>query len=204
LARIRKPIQFWTLIAVAFAALTGFTWQIAQPQTMLQVDPQELRIKVGGEATVDLAITQVSELYGVEVHLRFDPNVVEIVDADAAQDGVQIEPGTLPVPDFVVQNVADNQLGTIDYASTQLPPNKPGEGDGVIARITLKALKPGTSQLQFDRFLLADTGGGGIAANSRNGQITVVSSQTWIWVVIAGFVLLVFAAGVGFAFTRRK
>ena len=86
MARIRKPIQFWTLIAVSLVTLTGFTWQIAQPQTMLQVAPQELRVKVGGEVTVDLAIAQVSELYGVEVHLRFDPNVVEVVDADALID----------------------------------------------------------------------------------------------------------------------
>jgi hypothetical protein len=204
LAKIGKPLQFWTLIAISLMAVTGFTWQVAQPQTTLQVDPQELRIKVGEEATVDLAIEQVSELYGIEVHLTFDPDVLQILDADASQEGVQIEPGTLPLPDFVVQNAADNQQGIIDYASTQLPPNEPGAGDGVIARIRLKALRPGTTQLQFDRFLLADTGGGSIAAASRNGQVTVVAGRTWIWIAVAGLVLLVIAVGIGFAFTRRK
>jgi hypothetical protein len=204
LAGIRKLVQFWTLIAASLIAVTGFTWQVAQPQTVLQVDPQELRINVGEEATVDLAIQQVSELYGIEVHLTFDPNVLQIVDADAGQEGVQIEPGTLPVPDFVVQNIADNQQGTIDYASTQLPPNEPGEGDGVIARIRIKAARPGTSQLQLDRFLLADTGGDSIAATSRHGQVTVVANRTWIWIAIAGLVLLVIVVGVGLAFTRRK
>jgi hypothetical protein len=204
LAGTLKPIQLWTLVAMSLIAATGFTWGIVQPQTTLQVDPQALQIRVGEEATVDLTIEQVSELYGVEVHLTFDPALLRVVDVDAGQEGVQIEPGALPIPDFVVQNAADNQAGTIDYASTQLPPNKPSEGSGVIARIRLKALKPGTSHLRFDQFLLADTGGGSIAATARHGQVTIVSGRTWVWIVIAGLILLVIAVIIGFAFTRRK
>lgn len=204
MARTLKPIQWCTLVAMSLMAATGFTWGIVQPQTTLQVDPQALQIRVGEEATIDLAIEQAFELYGIEVHLTFDPGLLQVVDADAGQEGIQIEPGTLPIPDFVVQNAANNQAGTIDYASTQLPPNKPSEGSGLIARIRLKALKPGTSQLRFDQFLLADTGGGSIAASARHGQVTVVSSQTWVWIVIAGLVLLVFVVTIGFAFTRRK
>jgi hypothetical protein len=128
-----------------------------------------------------------------------------VVDADPTQDGIQIEPGTLPVPDFVVQNAADNQNGAIDYALTQLPPSEPGNGDGVVARITFRAKKAAVSQIQIDQFLLADTKGGSIEAVPQHGQIRVMGSSTWMFVAIAGVaVALLIGGSLGFVITKGK
>jgi hypothetical protein len=192
------------LIATSFLILTGFTWNPAQPQTVLKVTPQTLKVKVGERTTVDLAVEQVSELYGAEVHVKFDPDVLQVVDTDPAQEGVQIEPGTLPIPDFVVQNTADNQVGTIDYASTQLPPNKPGKGNGVVARITFQAKKVAVTSIQFDQFLLADTMGGSIQAVPQHGQVRVLGTPVWIFGVAAGLVVLGMGGGIGLVLMRGK
>jgi hypothetical protein len=193
---------FFTLLCTA---ATGFTWHLAQPSATLRIMPQAVKIRVGEQVTVDLTIEKVSELYGAQIHLKFDPSVIKVIDADPGQEGVQIEPGTLPIPDFVVLNAVDNQAGTIDYASTQLPPNKPGEGDGVIASVTFQAKKAAVSDIQFDQYLLADTKGGNINATPQHGQIRVRGNLSWMFIAAAGLALLLTAGVIaGLVFVKRK
>ena len=104
--RTHRRLLAALLVTVSLFALTGFTSYLAQPQTMIKVAPQTLKVRVGEETTIELALEKVSRLYGAQLHLRFDPEVLEVVDADPSQDGIQIEPGTLPAPDFIVQNAA--------------------------------------------------------------------------------------------------
>jgi hypothetical protein len=148
---------------------------------------------------------QVSELYGVQLHMTFDPEVLEVVDVDAAQDGIQIEPGTVPSPDYVVQNTADNVAGTIDYALTQLPPRAPAAGDGTLARITFRGKKVAVSEIRFEQVLLANNQGGSIEAIAQHGQVRVMSGFTWLYIAAAGLaVLLIVGGSVGFVVKRGK
>jgi hypothetical protein len=214
-----KPMAVWMLIALSLLTLTGFTTlesgphldgshldgrYTALPQTTIKVDPQSLRLQVGETAKVDLIIEEVSGLYGAEIHVKFDPDVLEVIDADPDQEGIQLEPGTLPIPDFVVLNAADNQAGAIDYAVTQLPPNQPSQGNGIVASITFRAKKPAASSVQFEQFLLADTSGGSIEAMPQHGQIRVVSDLTWFFVIAGASMLFVIGGGIGLAVIKRK
>jgi hypothetical protein len=181
----------------------GFIQPVDQ-QALVYVSPPDLRIRIGQQTTIELTVDQVSGIYGAEVHLRFDPEVLQVVDADPDQAGTQLELGTLPSPDFVVQNRADNSTGTIDYAVTQLPPNQPGEGQGVIARITFEALQPAVSPVQFESFVLADTEGKNIAAVSQDGQIQVSNTSTWVLGAAIGVPLSLLAIGIGWILNKRK
>jgi len=203
-ARIRT-----TCVAIAglitLMATAGFSWHAVQPQAVLRVSPSTLEVKVGRQTTIDVEAAQVSDVYGIEIHISFDPSVLEVVDADSSEEGVQIEPGTFPSPDFVVRNAANNQAGTIDYAATQLPPSEPSDGDGVVARITFLAKRTATSEVRFDQFLLADYRGSGIQAVSQPGEIRVLDSSTRTFVVAVGIALLMLiGGGIGFIITRRK
>lgn len=201
--KILKIVVVLVSMATACLVLTGF--DLAQPQTLIKVAPQTIKVRVGKQTTVDLAIERVSDLYGVQLRIRFDPAVLQVVDADPSQEGIQIEPGTLPTPDYIVLNDADNQAGTIVYALTQMPPSKPGNGDGVIARITFQGKTASVSQILFDQFLLANTQGDSIEAIPQHGQIQVVSSSVWALVAAAGAaVLLIVGGSIGFAVTKRK
>jgi hypothetical protein len=189
----------------ALLATSGFSRYAAQPRTVIRVSPSTVEAKVGQELTVDVEVMQVSGLYGVELHIRFDPAVLEVVDADANQLGVQIEPGSFPSPDFVVRNAADNQGGTIDYAATQLQPSQPSEGGGTVARITFLAKQAATSKIRFDQSLLADHKGSSIQAVPQSGEIKVLGSPTRVFAIAVGIALLVLVGGgIGFIITRRK
>jgi hypothetical protein len=171
---------------------------------VLRIVPQTLKIRVGEVATVDLTVEQVSDLFGAQVHLTFDPAVLEVVDADTSEEGIQIEPGTLPTPDFVVQNVANNQAGTIDYALTQLKPSEPRSGDGLLARVTFRGKKAASTQILLEQFMLADVEGKAIEALPQHAQVRVMNRSTWIMIGVAGAaVLLLAGGGIGFAIRRK-
>lgn len=191
-------LMVWVLIPTPLESAA------AQVQTTIQVIPQTVKVKTGRDVTVELLIDQVSDLYGAQLHLTFDPQVVEVVDADPAQEGVQIEPGTVPSPDYVVQNKADNRAGTIDYALTQLPPRDPASGAGVMARVTFRGKMVAVSEVRFDRYMLANNQGGSIEAIPQHGQIRVMSGLTWLYIVAAGVaVLLIVGGSVGFVVKRK-
>jgi hypothetical protein len=191
----------WMWFVVSALLLTGFVYQ---PGAVLHTSPQTAQLKVGDTTTIDVMLADVHGLYGVEIHLVFDPEALEVVDAAPDTEGVQLEPGTLPVPDFVVQNEVDNGAGTIDYAVTQLPPSNPGEGSGVVARVTFRAKKPSVSLVRFEQFLLADTIGGNIDARPQDGQIKVQRRSLWMLYATAGATLALVVGGIGYLVIRRK
>jgi hypothetical protein len=198
LAVTRSALALAALV-LSTLALTGF---IIQPvQTTLQLVPQTVQLDVNTTTVLDLAITQVSGLYGVEAHLRFDPEILEVVDADPTREGVQIEAGTFPTPDFVALNHVDNAAGTIDYAATQLSPREPREGSGVVARITVRAKQPSTTLVEIEKFILTDTSAGIIDAVVENGQIRVRQGVPWLLFGAGGALLLLLVGGVGYAIT---
>jgi len=201
-SRIKTTITL--TFALATLLLVALARDVSASQTVIKLVPQEERIQVSKETTVDLTVEQVTELYGAQIIIRFDPTVLEVVDADPAKEGVQVQPGTLPSPDFIVQNMADNQAGTIDYALTSLPPSKPSSGDGVIAHITFRAKKAAVSQLILEQALLADTAGGSIEATSQHGQIKVTSGSVLLLAIGGGLAaLLVIGGGIGYVVTRK-
>ena len=121
--------------------------------------------------TVAIHIENATRLYGAEVHLAFDPTRLEVQDVDPDTEGVQIQVGDFPSPDFVVQNQADNARGTIDYAATQLAPREAVDGSGVLATVTVKGKYKGTSSLTFVGAKLANPDGQEIPSQTVDGQV---------------------------------
>jgi hypothetical protein len=128
-----------------------------QPKTAtasLQIVPSAPR--VGDALDVILKLSDVEELRGVEAHLSFDPSSVTPIDADAERPGIQIEHGGFLSPDFVVQNVISETEGSIHYAVSQMPPQKPVSGVGVLMTVHLKAASPGDLLVAVDSLILAN------------------------------------------------
>ena len=141
--------------------------------TVVGIDPAWQRIGPEGTTEVAIRMENVTHLYGVEVHLTFDPTYLEIQDADPDKAGVQLQTGSFPAPDFVVQNQADNVQGTIDYAVSQLAPREPIDGGGVLATITVKTKGEGSSRLAFTGAKLANPDGQPIPAETLDGEVVV-------------------------------
>lgn len=163
------------LIALALAVLVGVSPQTssANPQTLFHPDPQSIGLKSGEQGSISLRVDDAQGMYGIEFHLSFDPNVVEVVDADASKPGVQMAPGDWLKNSFVAVNKADNAAGKIDYAVTLLNPAPPVSGSGTIATVTFKGKNNGTSPLRVQKALLATRDAKEIKSEWQDGAIGV-------------------------------
>jgi hypothetical protein len=88
------------------------------------------------EPAVEITVSNVKQLYAVELELTFEASKLKIVDADSQKEGVQLKPGVAPVPDFNVKN--EVKEGSIHYVVTQIAPREGFNGSGVVATITLQ------------------------------------------------------------------
>jgi len=120
----------------------------ASAATTIVLDPAVVSIGVGGDAWITIRINNVADLYGADVRLVFDPLIVEVLDAIAGSP-VSLEVGSMPYPDFVIKNQADNTAGSIWYAVTQLNPREPASGTGTLARIHIQGKANGSTTMTF-------------------------------------------------------
>ena len=133
-------------------------------------------MSVGDTVTIEIGVVGVTDLFGAEVHLTFDPNILQVLDADASRPEVQIQGGPLLDPGraWVVLNFVDNTAGQIGYALSLISPAPPVSGDGVLASITFETKTQGTATLSFTNVLLVNNEAQKIASVANDGIIAIV------------------------------
>ncbi len=180
----------------------------ASQEAVIRPDPLSLGLKPDAQGTVSIVIAEAQDLYGVEFHLTFDPNIVEVVDADASQPGIQIQPGDWLENTFVAVNRADNATGKIDYAVTLLNPAPPVSGSGSIGLITFKAKSNGVSPLKIEKAILAtreaqeiqvawQDGALGVSALGQAPEVNTPAKDNTALIAAAGFGMLAFLIALG-------
>ena len=137
-------------LLVLIATLLISSAALAQQEARVYVQP------VGtaeGVLTVDVMAENVTDMYGAEFRLKYDPAMISVQDFKANQEGIQIEPGSLLPPDqgFVVANQVNEAEGTIVFAMTLLNPAPPVSGSGPLARVSFKVLQNGPSTINVER-----------------------------------------------------
>ena len=141
--------------------LTGLMW----------FNPANSSTPIGSTTTLDLQLDNISNVFGAQVEMAFDPDVLEVV-------GGAITPGTCPQPDFVVTNTADNIAGTIEYTLTQLNPTPPCNG-GIMASIDfLCKLEDADTLVSITSSLISDPDGTPIAHTTQNATISCVEGSS--------------------------
>lgn len=128
---------------------------ILSPQK--QLAPAQVRtaysayqVAAGQETEIVVILEGARDVYGIDVAARYDPALLEVVDADPGRVGVQVVEGTFPQPEFVALNSANPQTGEIRYAVTQLNPTPPASGSGTIFAVRVRGLGvAGNSQFQI-------------------------------------------------------
>jgi hypothetical protein len=176
------------LALIVCLLLTGGVLAQAVPAAAV-VRPQSARLAVrpGQIFVVNLYVDNVTNLYAADVHLSYDPALLQVLDADPNTDGVQIQPlSTFLAPDFVIKKKACNVVdpsdpdcavaGTVRYAVTQTNPRQPVSGSGPLAAVTFQALALGTSPLTISpgQCSLSGTGGATIAATCTSSQMPIM------------------------------
>jgi hypothetical protein len=181
---VRRPkvIRFsteWALLALMLLTLGLSDRSQAQAPALLLLRPEDVTLVAGESAEVVIWIENVAGLYGAEVHLRFDPTILQVQDADAETTGVQISPGPLidPGQGFVAANKVDNESGEIIYAITLLAPALTVDGSGELARFYIQGTAPGKSECQLEEVILATPEGLSIPVQSQAAWVTVTDSK---------------------------
>lgn len=128
------------------------------PQTSVVISPSNVTpIKIGETITLEVRVIDVTSLYGVELHMTFDPAGLEVADSIPDKAGVQLEAGKFldPAKGWLYLNGADNLKGTADYIFTLMGQTEPVSGSGTLCNIKVKLLKAGRYNFDFSAVILA-------------------------------------------------
>ena len=164
------------VLLVGMVGITGSPVLAADP--IVKVNPSSAQIDVGQTVTVYVEVSGISNLFAIEIHMGFDPNVVEVIDADAGTAGVQVGHGDFLKVEFVAQNAADNAVGKIDYAVTQMGSESGKDGNGKLAVITFKGKATGSSNITINQVLASDPSATQVTVTTSNGTVTVGDAPT--------------------------
>jgi len=191
-----KPCRFALILLGCCGFILWSAGSTAAQGVKVWLDPATLNLAPGDVGTLDIRVENVIQLAGAEVHLAFDPALLEVVDADPETEGAQIAHGDFLSPDFVAQNIADPATGTVNYAIACMPLDKVVSGSGVLARVTFRALGGGETLIAIRSALLADMQGQRIAVETGEGVVVIgrPGPSPAIWALI-GLVAAAVAAG---------
>jgi hypothetical protein len=133
---------------------------------IVELRPEEQVIPVGATTFVRVWVRSVSNFYGIEFTLRFDPALLDGVDvvAGAAFSG-------LPAGDWML--VRNDFVGDRARFAASLVGHAPLNGDLHVATIRLRGRDVGVSPLVWTHILMANDVGGPIPYVDRDGEIEV-------------------------------
>ncbi len=98
-------------------------------------------IKTGSEFYVDVLISNVPNVYGMQLELEYSHQTFSLVDQDHKKPGIQISHGHFFDTDklFTLRNTVEPNAGKILYVISQVSPSKSASGDGLVARLFFKS-----------------------------------------------------------------
>ena len=153
------------------------------------VNPTSATITQCSTLEMSVQVQAVPGLWGVQYMMYFDPNIIEVVDANPALDGIQIYPAEVFAGKQVLQgaNSADNAAGTITYAVSMInPQDEPFFGSGSLGRIVFRPKGQGASQVSFDvdRSRLVGTGARDIPAKWEPATVTQTAICRYLYLPV--------------------
>lgn len=144
----------------------------------LEIYPEVQEVNTGEVYQFQVEVTGAIDINAFDIHLAYDPDVIEIQDADEDMDGIQVGFGDFLVPDFVLKNEVDEEAGTIWVVMTQVYPNLPKTGDGVLLVIDFIAIRPNQeTDVEVSKAVLATGTGQEYETPGTPGTIEVVGDE---------------------------
>jgi len=130
-------------------------------------------VQPDGRVEVPVEIRDVSDLYAVDIQIEFNPEVVQVEDADPNQDGVQPALGTFLDAGLTLFNEVDNEAGLVRFVMTQVNPSEAKSGDGVVLVLYFSGIQAGVSDLDVTVLELSTRAGQAIEVKPVSGSVTV-------------------------------
>ncbi len=144
-------------------------------QTVVKVDPESLVVSLCSEQeSMAIQVENVTSLAAVQLEVTYDPDVIEVIDANDSQTGVQVKVDEAFADGFIALNNVDTANGRISFAATLLGSDKI-DGDTGLITIDWRPQKAGVSAVTLEDVILANTNGQSIEFTSRHGTVEVTS-----------------------------
>jgi hypothetical protein len=155
------------LIAGAFMA-SIFSSPTFAYQTAVSIDPASSSVNVGNSTTLDVDISNVTDLYAFQFDLSYASGTLSSLSI--------VEGSFLPTvgATFFIPGMIDNVGGTIASTADTLLGTGPGvNGTGTLAILTLTGLAPGTSGIDLSNVMLLNSSLAPINTSLQNGSVRV-------------------------------
>ncbi len=176
-----------SLIAILFivSLIIVLPIQVTRAQsstTTVSVSPSNSAPAVGQTITVNVVISNVQSLYGIDLTLDWNTAVLQL-ESNQSFIGVETNSqGILHNPTLVVQDTASQQTGEYDLIATSENPAAAFSGSGTIGTLTFKVIAAGQSSLTVSSTLAqyegVDQTTDPITHNDVNTVVNVGSSSS--------------------------
>lgn len=165
--KISSVITFVLLAALCAAAP-------ARAQEGAQVGVfDDLEIPLETRVEVPVEVRGVVDLYALDLTIRFDPEILQVEDADPNQAGVQPGLATFLDAGMTLFNSVDNGTGTVRFVMSQINPSEPKSGDGILLVLYFVGKQAGTSELTVEKVEFSTRFGEAIAVSGVDAEIVV-------------------------------
>ena len=128
----------------------------------LYTNPGAIDVAVGGTVTLDIDVSSITNLYGYQFDIEYDPNVLEFV---SLTDGFFLSTSPFCVDSSIspglIKNVACTRLGTTGVS-----------GSGLLKKVSFKVLAEGASNIKLSNAKLVDVTSATIPAEVISGLIS--------------------------------
>lgn len=174
----------------ALAAEPQRAQEAAAPVSQVYISPAAAGVSAGETFTLSVKVDAIAYIYGAQYRIEFDPNILEVVDANPGMPGVQIGSATmLPKDSYYEMNEANNTTGVISYTATILEPGEPVAGTGVLGIIAFRAKADGRSAIAFRGnarwpLALTDRSGYAVSADWTDGAVVVGNERVYFPLVL--------------------
>jgi hypothetical protein len=180
---VKRSIAF---VVLAFMiCVISLTMPVYAQTTTVAILPSSVTISAPGETvTVDLNITDVTNLYGYEIKIWYLNSIVNAT-AVTRPSGHFLEPTIDPnnfySPKWEIKNDYNTTHGRIWIAYTLLAPESARSGSGILAKITFKGLSEGSTPVILNNYpgaqgpvKLSDNQAQPIPHVAQDGSVTVI------------------------------
>jgi hypothetical protein len=179
------PMRFIkTRLVLLLAMLAGMSLAPsgvhASPSTQVIINPTPAQVPLCQALQVSVDVVDVTDLYGFDISVSFDPDVISVVDATL---GPFLDAG------FTVINSINNVAGTVRFVMTQLNPSVAKSGTGSLIYLQLRGKQNGaTSPLTMTRADLAKRDGTVLTATLVSGTAQVTPGNPVTMPALSGVV----------------
>jgi len=167
--RTRRTCAILAVVTTILALLGSGVAAAQEPYPVLYLNPVMTTVDITELAVVEVWINDVTDFYGVEFELFYDPAVVEALSV-VAGDAFTAYPDEYEVVQASVGG------GLVEFAASLLatPKAPPLSGDLHLATITFDPVTEGDSALTWIETKVSNSTAEPIGHNTLNGSITVV------------------------------